>query len=209
MAKKLATIELVGIQKKFNKKTAVSDIDLSIGTGEIVALLGPNGAGKTTLMRIITGFLQPNKGSVIYKGQLVYTKHPEYRSKIGYLPENNPLYTYMTVYEYLKFIANIKQVEKKLIQENIRTVVHDCNLEEVVALKIEVLSKGFKQRVGLAGAIMGDPEILILDEPTSGLDPNQASDVRSLIKKLGKKKGSKRPDSLERQYATATVSKDA
>lgn len=185
MAIKKAVLVLDKIDKKFSDKKVLDGVDLEINRGEVVALLGPNGAGKTTMMRILTGFYSPNAGNVMYMGEKVYTKHPEYRGKFGYLPENNPLYGYMKVSEYLNFIAELKG-EKDM--KNIAQVAKDCGLGSVISSKIEELSKGYKQRVGLAAAMLGNPEFLILDEPTSGLDPNQAAEVRVLIKKMSKNK---------------------
>lgn len=179
----LKTINLI---KNFGEVVALDGIEMELKKNQVVALLGPNGAGKTTLMRILTGFLTPNTGSVLYMDKAVNTQHSMYKQKIGYLPENNPLYGYMKVTEYLEYVASLKSVTN--LSEQMKEVVKECGLVEVVAKKIETLSKGYKQRVGLAAALLGEPEILILDEPTSGLDPNQALEVRELIKKLGKKK---------------------
>ncbi len=187
MHKKSISLDLIGISKRFGNVAAISDVSLNLQTGKIIGLLGPNGAGKTTLMRIITGFLEANSGKILYERQQVFTKHLNYRAKIGYLPENNPLYSYMTVAEYLQFIGNLKTIDKTEIKEQIEEAVFDCSLQEVLTKKIENLSKGFKQRVGLASSILGRPEFLVLDEPTSGLDPNQAIEVRKLIEKIGKK----------------------
>ncbi len=187
MAIKKSTVELCKVNKKFSSKSVLFEVDLSIRQGEVVALLGPNGAGKTTLMRILTGFYTPTSGGgVLYNGKKIFSKHPEYRGMFGYLPENNPLYYYMKVSEYLQFIAELKGETNK---KNIASVLTSCGLSKVVSTKIEELSKGYKQRVGLAAAMLGDPDFLVLDEPTSGLDPNQATEIRDVIKKLAKNKG--------------------
>ncbi len=163
-------IVLSSVTKFFGKKLALNKVNLKTKTGEIVGFLGPNGAGKTTTMRIILSYLEPSFGQISVKGS------------IGYLPENNPLYPEMRVAEYLKFIADIKGVDDFL--ETVQAV----GLQEVIASKIEDLSRGFKQRVGLAAALLGNPDILILDEPTSGLDPLEQDKIKILIKKLAKKK---------------------
>jgi ABC-2 type transport system ATP-binding protein len=163
----------------FGTFRAVDDISFSIRTGEIVGLLGPNGAGKTTTMRMITGFLEPSRGSIKIDGQDVGV---ETKRKIGYMPESAPLYSDMIVADYLEYVARMDGVDAA---ERVPYLAKVCGLGEVMHKNIGDLSRGNRQRVGLAHALMGDPEILILDEPTSGLDPNQVSDVRDLIKKIG------------------------
>lgn len=187
MYKKVANLDLCKVSKNFGKFKALIEVDLVLKPGQVIGLLGPNGAGKTTLMRIITGFFKADFGDVQYDNKKVYTKHLDYKTKIGYLPENNPLYGHMSVAEYLEFVGSLKNHDKQVIKEQIRKAVNDCSLEEVLLKKIENLSKGYRQRVGLAASILGNPEFLILDEPTSGLDPNQAIEVRKLIAKIGKK----------------------
>jgi len=177
-------IEIKQITKIFGEKKAVNKVSFFLPSEGVVGLLGPNGAGKTTLMRIIVGYLKQTSGSILWDGKRVNTDSIKHKKRIGYLPENNPLYLYMTVKEYLKFIADIKGVETMAIEK----VVKECGLKNVLGQKIETLSKGFKQRVGLAGAILGNPKLLILDEPTSGLDPNQIIEIRQLIKRLATKK---------------------
>ncbi len=172
-------INVEHISRQFGTFRAVDDISFSIQTGEIVGLLGPNGAGKTTTMRMITGFLEPTSGTVTIDGLTVGV---ESKKKIGYMPESAPLYGDMIVADYLKYIADIDGVNA---DERVPYLADVCGLREVMHKNISELSRGNKQRVGLAHALMSDPEILILDEPTSGLDPNQVSDVRSLIKKIG------------------------
>lgn len=178
-------INLKNVSKKFGLVTAIDDVSLKIGKGEVVGLLGPNGAGKTTAMRLITGYYAPSLGKVTINGDDVQdeTKKIAVKKIIGYLPENNPLWLEMKVKEYLEFMGKVKSANGEILQ-----VVRQCGVEEVMGREIGGLSRGFKQRVGLAGAILGSPEILILDEPTSGLDPNQVIEIRELIKKLGKEK---------------------
>ncbi|MCL4384035.1 ABC transporter ATP-binding protein [Patescibacteria group bacterium] len=179
-------LKLKNINKSFGQTQVLFDVDLEIKNKKVVALLGPNGAGKTTVMRIITGFLTPNSGEVQWDQETVNTADVEYKKQIGYLPENNPLYGWMTVGEYLKFISNLKSGYAR--GDEILKVASECGIEDVVGKKIEILSKGYKQRVGLAAALLGDPKLLVLDEPTSGLDPNQILEIRALIKKLAKEK---------------------
>lgn len=179
-------LELKKITKKFGEKIALDKVDLEIGRTGVVGLLGPNGAGKTTLMRVITGFYQPNEGKMNWKGKVADSREVEYKLNFGYLPENNPLYGQMRTAEYLEFIAKIKGIVK--IKAEVLKVIIECGLTTVIRQKIETLSRGFKQRVGLAGAILGSPKLLVLDEPTTGLDPNQIIEIRQLIKKIAKNK---------------------
>jgi ABC-2 type transport system ATP-binding protein len=153
----------------------------------VVGLLGPNGAGKTTLMRMITGYLNPSEGEIRLNKVKVDARATDYKINIGYLPENNPLYSNLTVGEYLVMTAEIKKV--KNTKAEVRKVAGECGLGQVLGQKIETMSRGFKQRVGLAGAIIGAPKLLILDEPTSGLDPNQIVEIRKLIEILAKNRG--------------------
>lgn len=178
-------INLQNVSKKFGAKIAVDDISFKIGKGEVVGLLGPNGAGKTTAMRLITGFYFPTSGQVIVNGKNVQDENEKIKIKktIGYLPENNPLWLEMKVKEYLEFLGKIKSADGEISE-----IIRQCGVEEVTNREIGGLSRGFKQRVGLSGAILGSPKILILDEPTSGLDPNQVIEIRELIKKLGEEK---------------------
>ena len=176
-------IEVEHVSRQFGTFRAVDDISFSIKTGEIVGLLGPNGAGKTTTMRMITGFLEPSGGSIKIDGLDVQTHSVEAKRKIGYMPEAAPLYSDMIVADYLEYVARMLGVDPV---QKVPQLAKMCGLNEVMYKNISELSRGNKQRVGLAHALMGDPEILILDEPTSGLDPNQVSDVRSLIKEIGK-----------------------
>ena len=176
-------IEVENVSKLFGNFRAVDGISFSIQTGEIVGLLGPNGAGKTTTMRMISGFLEPDAGTVKIDGLDVLKNPVETKRKIGYMPESAPMYSDMIVADYLKYIA---EIENQNPAEKCRELAEVCGLKEVMHKNIGELSRGNRQRVGLAHALMGNPEILILDEPTSGLDPNQVLEVRSLIKQIGK-----------------------
>ena len=176
-------IEVENVSKLFGNFRAVDGISFSIQTGEIVGLLGPNGAGKTTTMRMISGFLEPDSGTVKIDGLDVLKNPVETKRKIGYMPESAPMYSDMIVADYLKYIA---QIEGQNPAEKCQELAEVCGLKEVMHKNIGELSRGNRQRVGLAHALMGNPEILILDEPTSGLDPNQVLEVRNLIKQIGK-----------------------
>ena len=175
-------ISLFSVTKRFPHKTAVSDVSFKVKKGEVVGFLGPNGAGKTTTMRLILGYLTPSLGSVTVDNEDPIKNRINVLRKIGYLPENNPLYTEMKVKEYLDFI---KEVKKSDDYENLTELV---GIKDVMDSKIEELSRGFKQRVGLAAALISDPPILILDEPTSGLDPLEQERIRRLIKTTAKNK---------------------
>lgn len=177
-------IELKNVTKKFGNKTAVDEISFKIEKGDIVGFLGPNAAGKTTTMRIITGFFPPTSGQVKIAGYDISKDSIAVKEKIGYMPENVPLYKELTVYSYLKFIAEIKGVPKDKIESRIEKAMKEVGISQVKNTIIGKLSKGFRQRVGLAQAIINDPEILILDEPTVGLDPVQIKEIRSLIKNM-------------------------
>lgn len=181
-------IKIEKLTKKFGEITAVDDVSFEIRDGEVLGLLGPNAAGKTTTMRVITGFIAPTAGTIKVDGLDVREDGLEIRRKIGYLPEAVPLYGEMKVHEYLRFIAEVRGVKKRQVRERIDKMVEVCGLSKVIRQEISELSKGYRQRVGLAQAMIHDPEILILDEPTSGLDPNQIAEIRELIKKLGEKK---------------------
>ena len=181
-------IEVKNLTKYYNDLCAVDQISLDIQQGEILGLLGPNGAGKTTTMRMLTGFLQPTSGSIQVKDYSI-DEHPlEIKKILGYLPESAPLYHDMLVYDYLNFVADVRGIDNNHKAKRIRKVADLCGINEVMHQPIDVLSKGYKQRVGLAHAMMNDPEILILDEPTSGLDPNQIVEIRQIIKQIGKEK---------------------
>lgn len=176
------------LTKKYDTQRAVDNISFEVQTGEIVGFLGPNGAGKTTTMKILTCFMAPNDGEAKIEGLSILENQDEIKKKIGYLPENNPLYEDMQVLDYLEFVADLQGVPKSKIQERIVEMVRLCGLNREKHKKIEELSKGYKQRVGLAQAMIHDPEILILDEPTTGLDPNQIVEIRKLIRELGREK---------------------
>ena len=178
------SIEIKNISKRYGDKQALDNISFAIKKGEIVGLLGPNGAGKSTLMKILTTFLSPDKGSVMVNNYSATTHSMQVKRSIGYLPEHNPLYLEMYVREYLNYITSIYKVRK----DQIAPIIHDCGLGDHAHKKIGALSKGYRQRVGLAAALISDPEVLILDEPTTGLDPNQLIEIRNLIREAGKEK---------------------
>lgn len=181
-------IEIKDLTKKFGENIVLDKINFSVQKGEVLGFLGPNGAGKTTTMKVITSFWLPTEGDVKIDGVSVIENSLKTRQKIGYLPENVPLYDDMLVYEYLKFIAEVRGLSKEKTKKRIKEVSEICGLRKVIKRPIDELSKGFRQRVGLAQAIIHDPEVLILDEPTTGLDPNQIVEIRDLIKKIGKEK---------------------
>ena len=181
-------IQVEGLTKYYGDLCAVDHISLNIQTGEILGLLGPNGAGKTTVLRMLTGFLRPTEGMIRVKDYAIDEKPLEIKKLMGYLPESAPLYRDMLVYDYLDYVADIREIEAKRKFARIRTMAELCGLNEVMHQPIGELSKGYNQRVGLAHAMMNDPEILILDEPTSGLDPNQIAEIREIIRGIGKEK---------------------
>ncbi|MCX6270877.1 MAG: ATP-binding cassette domain-containing protein [Bacteroidetes bacterium] len=174
--------------KNYGPQRAVDNISFTVRTGEIVGFLGPNGAGKTTTMKAITTFLEPTSGNIRVGHFSIFNQGEEIRKVIGYLPENNPLYTDMTVIDYLEFIARLHSIPKEHIFQRILEMVAICGLEGEKHKKIGELSKGYRQRVGLAQALIHDPQVLVLDEPTSGLDPNQIIEIRDLIRRIGKEK---------------------
>jgi len=176
-------IEVSHVSRNFGDFRAVNDVSFSIPTGQIVGLLGPNGAGKTTTMRMITGFLAPSDGTVTIDGIDISENPVDAKKKIGYMPESAPLYGDMIVEDYLKYIAEIHNQDPAV---KVAALCNECGLKEVMSKNISALSRGNRQRVALAHALMNDPEILILDEPTSGLDPNQVEDVRAIIREIGK-----------------------
>jgi ABC-2 type transport system ATP-binding protein len=181
-------IHIEGLTKYYRDLCAVDHINFDIQKGEILGLLGPNGAGKTTTLRMLTGFLRPTSGSVRVKDYTI-DEHPlEIKKLLGYLPESAPLYHEMLVYDYLSYVANIRELDRGDKLPRIRQLADLCGLNEVMHQPIGELSKGYKQRVGLAHAMMNDPEILVMDEPTSGLDPNQIVEIREIIKGIGKEK---------------------
>ncbi|MDO8593281.1 MAG: ATP-binding cassette domain-containing protein [bacterium] len=181
-------IEIKNLTKKFGGRLVLDNLSFSAARGEILGFLGPNGAGKTTTMKIITSFWPATSGSVLIDGIDTAANSLASRKKIGYLPETVPLYEDMKVVEYLKFIAEIRGLAKSQIKPRLKEVAATCGLAKVWRSPIEELSKGFRQRVGLAQAIMHQPDILILDEPTTGLDPNQIVEIRDLIKNIGREK---------------------
>jgi ABC-2 type transport system ATP-binding protein len=176
------------LTKVYGDQKAVDNISFEIKTGEVVGFLGPNGAGKSTTMKMITCYMAPTAGKVYLEGLDIDKNPEEIKKKIGYLPENNPLYMDMAIIDYLKFCADIQGVEKSKVNERIHAMVDMCGLNQERYKRIGELSKGYRQRVGLAQAMIHDPEVLILDEPTTGLDPNQIIEIRKLIKELGKEK---------------------
>src|SRR3989338_9439293 len=169
------------ISKNYGELEALSDISFEIGRGELVGLLGPNGAGKSTTMKILTGYIQPNKGRIIINNLDISEHKSHIQQFIGYLPENCPLYEDLTIYEQLQYTANMKNIPEASQTEQIAKVMELCGISQRKHMIITHLSKGFHQRTGLACALLGDPEILILDEPTSGLDPNQILEIRKLL----------------------------
>lgn len=181
-------IQVENLTKYYNDFCAVDKINLSIPKGEILGLLGPNGAGKTTTLRMLTGFFKPTSGDVKIKGLSTYSDTLKIKSLMGYLPESAPLYHNMLVYDYLDYVAKIKGLSGEDRLKRLRELVEMCGLAQIMHKSVDSLSKGLKQRVGLAHALMSDPEILILDEPTSGLDPNQIADIRAIIRQIGKEK---------------------
>jgi ABC-2 type transport system ATP-binding protein len=178
-------IEVTGITKEFGRVTAVDGITFSVGKGEILGFLGPNGAGKTTTMRILTGFLPATKGRAVVAGHDILSEPQKAKRKIGYLPESPPLYPEMTVYDYLDFVARIKGVSRDRRKTRVEASLERCSIGDVRDRLLGKLSKGYRQRVGLAQALVHEPEVLILDEPTSGLDPKQINETRTLIRSLG------------------------
>ncbi|MDZ4712708.1 MAG: ATP-binding cassette domain-containing protein [bacterium] len=182
------SIKIENLTKYYGQQAAVNNISFEINTGEIVGFLGPNGAGKSTTMKMITTYLTPSSGKIYVNELDTEERSMDVRRKIGYLPEQNPLYFDMNVLDYLQYAAELESVPKGEVMKSIKRMVELCGLGEVQHKDIGELSKGFKQRVGLAQAMIHNPEVLILDEPTSGLDPNQIIEIRKLIRQLGKLK---------------------
>ncbi|MGV8140093.1 MAG: ATP-binding cassette domain-containing protein [Mangrovibacterium sp.] len=176
------------ITKMYGTQKAVDNLSFTVKTGEVLGFLGPNGAGKSTTMKAITCYLYPNEGDIRVGGISVKEHPDEVKKHIGYLPENNPLYVDMPVIDYLMFSAELQGVDKMKIPERIAEMIRVCGIKSEKHKKIRELSKGYRQRVGLAQAMIHDPEVLILDEPTTGLDPNQIVEIRELIRKIGQKK---------------------
>lgn len=181
-------IVVKNLTKRYGPQKAVDDISFEVKTGEILGFLGPNGAGKTTTMKAITSYLSPTEGDILVGNYSIWENQEEIKKSIGYLPEHNPLYQEMPVIDYLQYVAELQGIKKELIKERILDMVNTCGLEGEKHKRISELSKGYRQRVGLAQALIHDPEVLILDEPTTGLDPNQIVEIRELIKKIGRQK---------------------
>jgi ABC-2 type transport system ATP-binding protein len=177
-------IEAVGLSKFYGNFAAVRDVSFSVPTGQVAAFLGPNGAGKSTTMKILTGYLTPTEGAARIAGLDVQSDRLRAAERLGYLPENGPLYPEMTPLELLRFFGDARGMQEQRLKARIDAVVAQCHLEEVLEKPIHKLSKGYRQRVGMAQALLHEPDILIMDEPTSGLDPNQIQDVRALIREL-------------------------
>lgn len=178
------SLQVINLTKKFGEQTALNNINITIDKNEIIGLLGPNGAGKSTLMKSIVGALKIDEGEIIFNGKNITEHEIESKKNIGFLPENNPLYLEMYVKEYLQFVANIHKISEARVDEVIELV----GITPEKSKKIGQLSKGYKQRVGLAQAIIHQPDLLILDEPTNGLDPNQILEIRNVVKEIGKEK---------------------
>lgn len=180
-------IEVKNVTKKYGNFTAVDNITFNVKDGEVVGLLGQNGAGKSTTMNMITGFIEPTEGTIIVNGFDIMKKSLKAKKQIGYMPENVPLYPELTVKEFVSYMAELKLVGRKERKQEVENAIKETGLEEVKNKLIRNLSRGYKQRVSMAGALVGNPEVLILDEPTVGLDPKQIIEIRNLIKNLGKK----------------------
>lgn len=180
-------IEVKNVTKKYGNFTAIDNISFDVKDGEIVGLLGPNGAGKSTTMNMITGFIEATEGNIIVNGYDISKKPGKAKKQIGYMPEGVPSYQELTAKEFVKYMAELKMVDRKTRKEEIENVIKQTGLEEVQNKLIKNLSRGYKQRVSMAGALVGNPDVLILDEPTVGLDPKQILEIRNLIKELGKK----------------------
>lgn len=180
-------IEVKNVTKKYGNFTAVDNITFNVKDGEVVGLLGQNGAGKSTTMNMITGFIEPTEGTIIINGYDIMKKSLKAKKQIGYMPENVPLYPELTIKEFVSYMAELKLVGRKERKQEVENAIKETGLEEVKNKLIRNLSRGYKQRVSMAGALVGNPEVLILDEPTVGLDPKQIIEIRNLIKNLGKK----------------------
>ena len=178
-------IEVKNITKKYGSFTAVDNISFKIEEGEIIGLLGPNGAGKSTTMNMITGYIEPTEGEISIEGYDISKKSKKAKAQIGYMPEGVPLYSDLTVKEFVTYMAELKKVDRKTRKEKVEKIIEQTGLKEVEKKLTRNLSRGYKQRVSMAGALVGEPKILILDEPTVGLDPKQITEIRALIKELG------------------------
>jgi len=181
-------IEVKDLVKRYGSVLALDGVSFKVRGGEVLGFLGPNGAGKTTTMKILTCFIAPTSGQVSVAGHDIFGEPLEVRRRVGYLPENAPLYPDMRVVEYLDFVGEVRSMARKERASAMDRVIAECGLTEVVDREIRNLSKGYRQRAGLAQAMMHDPQILILDEPTSGLDPNQIAEIRDLIRKMGRER---------------------
>ena len=179
-------IQVKDVTKKYGNFIAVKNLNFEIKHGEVIGLLGPNGAGKSTTMNMLTGFIEPSEGSIIINGKDIVKKAREAKKNIGYMPENVPLYLDLTVREFVTYMAELKLVQRKERKKQVEEIIKATGLEDVKNKLIRNLSRGYKQRVSMAGALVGKPEILVLDEPTVGLDPKQIIEIRELIKSLGK-----------------------
>lgn len=179
-------IEITNVTKKYGNFTAVDDISFTIQNGEIIGFLGPNGAGKSTTMNMITGYIEPTEGTITVNGYDIQRKPQKAKKQIGYMPEGVPLYQDLTVKEFVTYMAELKKVDKKVKKEEVEKALTETGIKDVEKKLIRNLSRGYKQRVSMAGALVGSPDVLILDEPTVGLDPKQITEIRSLIKELGK-----------------------
>ena len=179
-------IEVKNITKKYGNFTAVDNISFKIEEGEIIGLLGPNGAGKSTTMNMITGYIEPTEGEIVINGYDISKRPRKAKSQIGYMPEGVPLYSDLTVKEFVTYMAELKKVDRKTRKEKVEKIIEQTGLKDVEKKLTRNLSRGYKQRVSMAGALVGEPKILILDEPTVGLDPKQITEIRALIKELGK-----------------------
>ena len=182
------SISIKNLTKVYGEQKALDNINIEIEQGQIVGLLGPNGAGKSTMMKILTCFIPPTEGEVKVCGYDIFDNPMQVRANIGYLPEQNPLYYDMYVREFLVFIAGIHKIDKKIRKQRVEEMIELTGISKEVNKKISMLSKGYKQRVGIAQALIHDPKVLILDEPTTGLDPNQLVEIRELIRKVGQTK---------------------
>ena len=180
-------IEVKNVTKKYGSTVAVDNISFDVKDGEVVGFLGPNGAGKSTTMNMITGFIEPTSGQIIVNGNDISKKQKKAKKDIGYMPENVPLYYELTAKEFITYMAELKMVKRNVRKQEVQEVIKEVGLEEVQNKLIRNLSRGYKQRVSMAGALIGNPDVIILDEPTVGLDPKQITEIRNLIKKLGQK----------------------
>ena len=183
----IEVIEVKNVTKKYGTTIAVDSISFTVNDGEVVGFLGPNGAGKSTTMNMITGFIEPTKGQIVINGVDISKRPRKAKKEIGYMPENVPLYYELTAKEFLSYMAELKLVKRNERKQKVEEVIKEMGLEDVQNKLIRNLSRGYKQRVSLGGALIGDPDVIILDEPTVGLDPKQITEIRNLIKKLGEK----------------------